>query len=560
MVWLLLPPTPALAHGGDDHGGVAPVAAVAEAARVPTWSTEFEAVLRLDDLHPGVPGRGTLLVANFSTSAPVSVGTATLDLGGPADLSLTAAAGTRPGEWPFEATFPAEGPWTGSVTVLTPERSDVLGLPAFHVVPHEPATTSTASAWVWTGQLCLALGGLLVGLGVGVVTGRLGARQAASGAAVVVVAGWVVSGPAGWAHGGEDHAAGPAPDATRAAGELRLPLESQFLLGLRTELAATQPFAENVRALGTTIARPGGSAELHSPVTGLVAFPEGRTLVPGELVRAGDLLVTIRETMSGVDRSSFVEARAAALVRLAEARKKLSVAERDLERSASLGEVLSERERLEREKTVEVAREEVRQGEQAARAMEPGQSSLGLRAPMSGRISALAVRPGDTVAPADVLLRVTDGGGLWVEASVPETWAGRLAIGNGAVLISDAHRDLPLVATVLDPGLEADPASGTLRVVLAVGEPVDWLVPGMSVTASIETGTRRDALTVPDGAVVDSAGESLVFVKTAPERFEVRPIRAGGLSGARREVLVGLAPGERVVVDGTYALRSLAGR
>jgi multidrug efflux pump subunit AcrA (membrane-fusion protein) len=65
---------------------------------------------------------------------------------------------------------------------------------------------------------------------------------------------------------------------------------------------------------------------------------------------------------------------------------------------------------------------------------------------------------------------------------------------------------------------------------------------------------------VPDDAVVESNGSTLVFVKTGPERFEVREVSLGARSGKSWEVHAGLRPAERVVVAGTYALKSLAGR
>lgn len=537
--------TRAAAHGGEDHGGVVPEAAVADAARVPTWSTEFEAVLRLDHVHAGEEGVGTLLLASWATSAPVDQGSATLDLQGPSDLLLTASPTERAGEWTFPATFPAEGPWSGSLTVVTADRADALGLPPFSV-PVRAGGAGELTAGAWAGAGCVALGGALLGLAVGAAVGFVGGRRAA-GAAAGVVVGLAGAGTGGVARG--DH-----------GGDLRLPLESQFLVGLRTEVVRERPFGTTVRALGTTLSRPGGAAELHAPVTGVVVFPTERSLLPGDFVTAGEVVATIVETMSGADRSSYAEARASAQVTLAEARKRAAVAERDAARAGELGGVLSERERLERDQVVELAREELRLALAAAAALDQSRPTTVLRAPISGRISALVARPGDVVSPSDVLLRLTDAGGLWVEAAVPETWAGRLVVGGKAALSTDAHRDEVVAATILDPGLEADPRSGTLRVVLAVDEPAAWLVPGMSVTALVATGEERTGLVVPDAAVVDGAGETLVFVKTAPERFEARPVKVGALAGDRREVLVGLAPGERVVVQGTYAVRSLAGR
>jgi membrane fusion protein, heavy metal efflux system len=363
------------------------------------------------------------------------------------------------------------------------------------------------------------------------------------------------------AHGGEDHGPPAAPTAGEPIGSaLRLPLESQFLLEVRTERALAGPFDERVPALGTAVAPPGGSAEIHAPVTGILSLPPGSVLAPGQLVTAGEPLATISETLAGADRSSVVAGQSEAMIRLAEARRDLAVAERDAARAEELGAVLSERERLERRSALELARQAVAQAEGATSQLRSGTPTTVLRAPIRGRISAMLARPGDVVSPGDVLYRLVGDGSLWIEARVPEALAGRLVAGAPALVWADARPDEPLAATVLDPGLEADPATGTLEVTLATEGTPSWLVPGMTVATSIVSGEVRQALTIPDGAVVDSGGETLVFVKTGPETFETRPVRVGALSADRREVLVGLAEGERVVVQGTYALRSLAGR
>ncbi len=551
----------AFAHGGEDHSApAAPIAAAESSTSIATWSSEFEAVLRLPYEHAGEPVRGTLLLADFTTSAPIGAGTAKLALQGPGGaLEVDVAASERPGVWPFETTLPADGAYRGGITVITPDRADVLGLPEFTLAP--PKAPETGGGWGW--------GWIAAGAGVGLAVGGVGGLLAGFGGAVfrkalamVAVVLLVGSAERVFAHGGEDHGPPAAPTAANptGGGGLRLPLESQFLLEVRTARAVTGPFDERVWALGTTVAPPGGSAEIHAPVTGILSLPEGSTLAPGQLVTAGEPLATISETLAGAERSSLVTGQSEARVRLAEARRDLAVAERDAARAEELGAVLSERERLERRSALDVARQAVTQAETATSALRSGTPTTVLRSPIRGRISAMSARPGDVVSPGDVLFRIVGEGGLWVEARVPEALAGRLVAGAPAVIRVDARPDDPIDATVLDPGLEADPASGTLRVTLATEGTPSWVVPGVTVAASIVSGEVREALTVPDGAIVDSAGESLVFVKTGPESFETRAVRTGALSADRREILEGLAAGDRVVVQGTYVLRSLAGR
>lgn len=533
----------ALAHGGEDHGEPPPTVSASQDARIAAWSAEYEAVLRLPYAPPGERTDGTLLLADFDTSAPVATGKASLSLTGPGPVQASIAAGATPGVWPFHVAFPADGTYSGGLSVDS-DRVDLLGIPAFtRAAPPAP------SAGYGSGTLALGVGiGALAGAAVGWL-----ARSRRT--ALVLVAIGLGTTLRALAHGGADH----EPSAMPASGALVVPLESQFLLGVRTARVRAGPFHEEIRTFGVTVPRPGGGAEIHAPVTGVLALPEAG-IVPGQAIRAGDPLASIAESLGGAERFSVVTGRSEGLVRVAEARKQLAIADRDAERAQALGAVLSERERLERQQALTVAREALAQAESAAASIGSRSPTTVLRSPITGRVSAMLARPGDVVTPGEPLFRVVADEGLWVEVRAPEAQGGRLELGATAVVVADARPDAPLTAVVLDPGSEADPATGTLRVTLALDQVEGWLKPGMAVTAAIVDGSTREALVVPDSAVVDSAGETLVFLKTGPESFEVRPVRIGARSGEDREVLQGLSGGERVVTEGTYVLRSLAGR
>ena len=61
--------------------------------------------------------------------------------------------------------------------------------------------------------------------------------------------------------------------------------------------------------------------------------------------------------------------------------------------------------------------------------------------------------------------------------------------------------------------------------------------------------------------MADDAGIAVVFVQVSGESFDRRPIRVGIQDGTRTEILEGVAPGEKVVVNEAYLvhLASLSG-
>jgi multidrug efflux pump subunit AcrA (membrane-fusion protein) len=66
-----------------------------------------------------------------------------------------------------------------------------------------------------------------------------------------------------------------------------------------------------------------------------------------------------------------------------------------------------------------------------------------------------------------------------------------------------------------------------------------------------DTSTR---LVVPASAVRTSNGQSVVFV-AAGDRVERRAIKTGGEDGGQVDVLSGLRPGERVVLDAPATMK-----
>ncbi len=567
----------ATAHGGEDHA--APAASVATedgtTGSVASSSAQFEAVLRVHHGAPGSPVATKLLLADFATSEPIADATSSLALQGPASVTMAfspASPVASAGIYIGSATFPAAGEYAGALIIATASGSDVIPITGLLVGATAPAATLGAGmkvARALAGVGVLGIGGFLA-VALGYAIGR---RRGVGAAAMLVAA--MFAAREGLAHGGEGHTAPAAPagepgNAPRpagaaypggalASGALHLPMESQFLIGMRTARLMHDTFQERVPALGKFVARAGGSATLRSPVAGELGAPTAGFPSPGSAVHAGQVLGVVRELVGSADRASLAESRQQAATAVAEAKKAVALAERDVAQLARLSEGISERERLERQQSAYVARTTLSEAEAALAAMAEG-SGVVIRAPVAGRVGSALARPGDQVQAGDALFRVVDASGLWMEARVPERFAAGITAGSVASVLSTAWPGVPLPAVILDAGQEADPATGTLTVTLAVDALGHDLHPGMSGTAWLGRGPTRDALVVPDAAVIDSNGIPIGFVKVGPEQFEMRELRLGARSGDEWSVIAGLGVGERVVLDGTYTLRSLAGR
>ena len=133
---------------------------------------------------------------------------------------------------------------------------------------------------------------------------------------------------------------------------------------------------------------------------------------------------------------------------------------------------------------------------------------------------------------------------------------GEQASGKDALELYTADGHLyPLRGTVSVVGREVDPRTGTITLEALFPNPNNVLRPGgyAKVRAVIES--KSDALVIPQRAVQDLQGQSLVAVVGADDVVEMRPVTLGPTSGSDQVVSEGLAAGDRVIAEGLQKVR-----
>lgn len=186
-------------------------------------------------------------------------------------------------------------------------------------------------------------------------------------------------------------------------------------------------------------------------------------------------------------------------------------------------------------------------------------SEVALASPAAGTVVSRAANPGEVVEANKELLRVADLSTVWVVAQVFERDLGRVRVGSGASVTSDAYagRVFRGRVTYVDPQL--DPATRTAQVRVELSNPGQALKLGMYVGVGFGAlGTAEaTAPTVPASAVQTVGGRTVVFLATPdPSTYVVRPVRLGAEAGGRYPVLEGLFVGDRVVTAGSFMLRA----
>ncbi|BAO83618.1 membrane-fusion protein [Serpentinimonas maccroryi] len=357
------------------------------------------------------------------------------------------------------------------------------------------------------------------------------------------------------AHGPDgEHLDAPGA-AARADGLLRLPdgsvqvpMASQRLMGFRTVLAQAAQVPQTTELPGRVVQDPNAGARVQSPLTGQIeAGPRGFAL-PGQRVRAGEVLAYVRHLPDPLAGASLQ-------AQLAELRAAQTVAEQRWQRLSSLEGSVPRRE-------IEAAQAEVYSLQARQQALSAGQRArVALRAPVGGVIARAEVLAGQVVEGREVLFEIVDPARLLVEASTADVALGqRIAaatlagmpgvrlepLGSGAAL-----RDglLPLLFRARQSPPSAGNATATAQLPLALGQPVTVIVQ--------RTDTLQGFVLPAEAIVRNPANQPVLWIKSGAERYIPQPVQFRALDASTVVVHAGLGADNRVVVRGAALLAQI---
>ena len=183
-----------------------------------------------------------------------------------------------------------------------------------------------------------------------------------------------------------------------------------------------------------------------------------------------------------------------------------------------------------------------------------------VRAPLAGIVLTRDVVPGSVVDAGDALLMITDPGTLWLEIAATGRVAAVLKPGSRVTFSVPELAPHTFEATVENIGGALDPATRTLPLHAVVHDTAGLLRPAMFATVMLPLGESRQGVAVPAAAMQLLDQRPVVFVARQGEdgsaKFERRDVEVGARTEDEVQVLRGLDPGDIVVVDGAFAVKS----
>lgn len=179
-------------------------------------------------------------------------------------------------------------------------------------------------------------------------------------------------------------------------------------------------------------------------------------------------------------------------------------------------------------------------------------------APFDGTVISKDVVLLEQVAPERQILTIADLSTVWVTADIYETHLPLLSqLSDQTIhLTCDAWPGRRFEARIFYTGDVVQESTRTIALRALAENPDRLLKPGLFVTVELPGLNTGSVLQVPLSALQDHEGKSFVFVQSGDDSFVRHDVTPGRRNQDAVEILSGLQDGERVVVEGGFALKS----
>ena len=333
-----------------------------------------------------------------------------------------------------------------------------------------------------------------------------------------------------------DGAPAAGTDATLPPGAVRITPDRQQLIGVRTATVQKAPLSHTVRVLGRVTPDENRVFRINASIQGFVHSISPVTT--GSFVARDQYLASIFSpelysiinsyifSLNAIDRQNTPEM-------IKTMRKDVNIRN---QRNALLNIGMSETQVLEIEQ--ERYNKEV----------------IDIRTTEPGFVLNRNISLGERFDRGTEFYRIADLSKVWILADLFENEVAYFTPGTRCtVRLPGRNLTFPAkVGTVLPL---FDPATRTMKVRLEVDNTGMVLRPDMYFDVELPV-TLPATMAVPREAVLDSGLKQTVFVDRGNGVFEPRPVQTGRNVGDQVEILMGLVPGEKIVVSGNFLLDS----
>ena len=333
-------------------------------------------------------------------------------------------------------------------------------------------------------------------------------------------------------------------------GVVRLPPAFAARIGLKTQVASVTDISPVVYVTGVLEFDEQLIAAVGSRISGRVK--EVR-VIEGTKVKPGDTLATMESAELGKAQAEIFSVKARAQYAGSDEERKKKLLAEGIASQRSLE--LASQESL-------VTSAELRAAKQRVQALGGSDNSkalgvMALTSPIHGDVVKVHVFRGQAVEPSYTAFTIADRSSLWVRLSVFEGDVGNIRVGDTVELSAQVSASEVLTGKVTYISSVLDPVTRSAEVRIVVPNEAGQLRVGQAVNASIRpSAASKRALAVPRNTIVQVDGKPTVFVAIDDTGVVPKPVELGVQGADLVEITSGLAEGDKVVIEGVFALKS----
>lgn len=210
--------------------------------------------------------------------------------------------------------------------------------------------------------------------------------------------------------------------------------------------------------------------------------------------------------------------------------------------------------------SIQSASESLRSAEISMQNLQDAMNNYTITAPISGTIIEKDAKVGDAVKAGDTLCIVYDLSYLEMSINVDELQISSISVGQKVQITADAVQDKTYVGTVTRVSMKGASNGGTTTYPVSIRiDDTDGLRPGMNANAEIVVAEAKNALVVPNAAVV--RGSYVLVTKDspsaanadtameAPEGFVYVPVKTGVSDDDYTQIVSGIQEGDTIGYD-----------
>ena len=210
--------------------------------------------------------------------------------------------------------------------------------------------------------------------------------------------------------------------------------------------------------------------------------------------------------------------------------------------------------------SIQSASESLRSAEISMQNLQDAMNNYTITAPISGTIIEKDAKVGDAVKTGDTLCIVYDLSYLEMNINVDELQISSISVGQQVQITADAVPDKTYVGTVTRVSMKGTSNGGTTTYPVTIRiDDTDGLRPGMNANAEIVVAEAKNALVVPNAAVV--RGSYVLVTKDspsaanadttmeAPEGFVYVPVKTGVSDDDYTQIVSGIQEGDTIGYD-----------